>query len=71
MAPHSPTPIPSVTAPIPDDLPAGELAALLAEVGLTYDEFKQFRGLLGRPPTMVELGMAGAMWSEHCGYKHS
>ena len=71
MAPHSPTPIPSVTAPIPDDLPAADKAALLSEVGLTSDEFRQFRTMLGRPPTMVELGMAGAMWSEHCGYKHS
>jgi phosphoribosylformylglycinamidine synthase subunit PurL len=71
MAPHSPTQIPLVTAPIPDDLPTGDMAALLSEVGLTNDEYRQFRGKLGRPPTMVELGMAGAMWSEHCGYKHS
>ena len=26
---------------------------------------------LGRAPTPVELGMIGALWSEHCGYKHS
>ncbi len=26
---------------------------------------------LGREPSAVELGMFGAMWSEHCGYKHS
>ncbi|PZR94665.1 MAG: phosphoribosylformylglycinamidine synthase II, partial [Candidatus Chloroheliales bacterium] len=26
---------------------------------------------LGREPTLVELGMTGAMWSEHCGYKSS
>lgn len=27
--------------------------------------------MLGRAPTDVELGMIGALWSEHCGYKHS
>ena len=27
--------------------------------------------MLGRNPTEVELGMIAALWSEHCGYKHS
>ncbi len=27
--------------------------------------------LIGREPNAVELGMFGAMWSEHCAYKHS
>ncbi len=71
MAPHNSSHIPSVIAPIPDDLPDEELSVLLSEVGLTRDEYGQFRGKLGRQPNMVELGMAGAMWSEHCGYKHS
>ncbi|MDQ3929809.1 MAG: phosphoribosylformylglycinamidine synthase subunit PurL, partial [Chloroflexota bacterium] len=61
----------SVTDPIPADLPQGELSALLAEVGLNLDEYGRFVSRLGRQPNMVELGMAGAMWSEHCGYKHS
>src|SRR6266566_334811 len=61
----------SVLAPIPDDLPEEELIGLLSEVGLNHDEYRQFREKLGRPPNKVELGMAGAMWSEHCGYKHS
>ncbi|WP_283612767.1 AIR synthase related protein, partial [Mycolicibacterium poriferae] len=26
---------------------------------------------LDREPNPVELGMFGALWSEHCGYKHS
>ena len=26
---------------------------------------------LNREPNSVELGMFGALWSEHCGYKHS
>jgi phosphoribosylformylglycinamidine synthase subunit PurL len=63
--------IESVTAPIPEDLPREALHALLAEVGLDFDEYLLLVERLGRQPNKVELGMAGAMWSEHCGYKHS
>jgi phosphoribosylformylglycinamidine synthase subunit PurL len=70
MAPLSASPH-SVLAPVPADLPQEELSALLAEVGLNRDEYRQFVSRLGRQPNKVELGMAGAMWSEHCGYKHS
>ncbi|MBA3377340.1 MAG: phosphoribosylformylglycinamidine synthase II, partial [Chloroflexia bacterium] len=41
------------------------------EVALSDSEYAQIQELLGRDPTPVELGMFGAMWSEHCGYKHS
>jgi phosphoribosylformylglycinamidine synthase len=41
------------------------------EVALSDEEYYQIVELLGREPTPVELGMFGAMWSEHCGYKHS
>jgi len=41
------------------------------EVALTDAEWERIVALLGREPTPVELGMFGAMWSEHCGYKHS
>ena len=41
------------------------------EVALSDDEFRRIVTLLGRDPSPVELGMFGAMWSEHCGYKHS
>src|SRR4051812_4628765 len=71
MVPHKATAAQDVIAPIPDDLPEEELFSLLAEVGLTRDEYGQFVEMLGRQPNKVELGMAGAMWSEHCGYKHS
>src|SRR5438477_4420854 len=60
-----------VTSPIPLDLPRDDLMRLLSEVGLDLDEYHQFVKHLGRQPNKVELGMAGAMWSEHCGYKHS
>ncbi len=41
------------------------------EVALSDEEYAQIVELLGREPRPVELGMFGAMWSEHCGYKHS
>jgi phosphoribosylformylglycinamidine (FGAM) synthase-like enzyme len=39
--------------------------------GLTTAEFDLVVNALGREPNAVELGMFGAMWSEHCAYKHS
>src|SRR5437588_8500713 len=71
MAPHSRNSNDSVVSPIPEDISPNELRALLSEVGLSPDEYRQFVGYLGRQPNKVELGIAGAMWSEHCGYKHS
>lgn len=41
------------------------------EVALSDGEYARICELLGREPSEVELGMFGAMWSEHCGYKHS
>jgi phosphoribosylformylglycinamidine synthase II len=38
---------------------------------LTSEEFDQIRELLGREPTLVELGIFSVMWSEHCSYKSS
>jgi phosphoribosylformylglycinamidine synthase II len=45
--------------------------ALVAEHGLTPDEFQRLREMLGRDPTFTELGIVSALWSEHCSYKHS
>lgn len=39
--------------------------------GLTKDEFKKIRSLLGREPNISELGIFSVMWSEHCSYKSS
>jgi phosphoribosylformylglycinamidine synthase subunit PurL len=44
---------------------------VLAEVALSEDEYALIVEKLGREPSPVELGMFGAMWSEHCGYKNS
>jgi phosphoribosylformylglycinamidine synthase len=45
--------------------------ALVAEHGLTPDEYQTLVNLLGRTPTFTELGVVSALWSEHCSYKHS
>src|SRR4029077_14987855 len=34
-------------------------------------ESGRIRELLGRAPTLTELGVFSALWSEHCSYKHS
>jgi phosphoribosylformylglycinamidine synthase subunit PurL len=45
--------------------------ALVAEHGLSEEEYDLILGILGREPTFTELGVFSAMWSEHCGYKNS
>ena len=44
---------------------------ILDEIALTRTEYDLIVERLGREPNPVELGMFGALWSEHCGYKHS
>jgi len=43
----------------------------LDEIALSQAEYGQILDRLKREPNPVELGMFGALWSEHCGYKHS
>jgi phosphoribosylformylglycinamidine synthase II len=45
--------------------------ALVAEHGLTEEEWRRVNDMLGRAPTFTELGIVSALWSEHCAYKHS
>jgi phosphoribosylformylglycinamidine synthase len=44
---------------------------LVAEHGITSEEFDRLVSMLGRQPTFTELGIVSALWSEHCSYKHS
>ena len=44
---------------------------LVRQHGLTPDEYERFRALIGRDPTLTELGIVSAMWNEHCSYKSS
>jgi phosphoribosylformylglycinamidine synthase len=39
--------------------------------GMSGDEYATLEELLGRRPTFTELGIAAALWSEHCSYKSS
>lgn len=58
--------------PAPSDAPSAEVDAdVLAQIALSRDEYERACDMLGRAPSDVELGMIGALWSEHCGYKHS
>jgi phosphoribosylformylglycinamidine synthase subunit PurL len=41
------------------------------DAGLTEYEAALVRDLVGREPNGLEWAMFGAMWSEHCAYKHS
>jgi len=42
---------------------------IVKEHGLSPEEYGRIRGLMGREPTFVELGIFSVMWSEHCSYK--
>ncbi len=44
---------------------------LVAEHGLKPDEYQRFVELIGREPSLTELGIVSAMWNEHCSYKSS
>ena len=44
---------------------------LVAEHGLTSDEYGRILDILGREPSLTELGIFSVMWSEHCSYKSS
>jgi phosphoribosylformylglycinamidine synthase subunit PurL len=44
---------------------------IIAAHNLTQEEFGRIKGLLGREPNLVELGIFSVMWSEHCSYKSS
>ena len=43
----------------------------LDQIALTWEEYRLACERLDREPNEVELGMIGALWSEHCGYKNS
>ncbi len=44
---------------------------LIAEHGLKPEEYQRILDLIGRAPTLTELGIFSAMWNEHCSYKSS
>src|SRR5678810_915979 len=42
---------------------------MVAEHGLSDEEYERILNALGREPNLVELGVFSVMWSEHCSYK--
>jgi phosphoribosylformylglycinamidine synthase subunit PurL len=42
---------------------------IVAQHGLTPEEYERVLKVMGREPNMVELGIFSVMWSEHCSYK--
>ena len=45
--------------------------ATLERIALSRAEYERLVAMLDREPNELELGMAAALWSEHCGYKHT
>src|SRR6266478_5264504 len=44
---------------------------IVAQHGLSPDEYDKIKQLMGREPNITELGVFSVMWSEHCSYKSS
>ncbi|MDR6115767.1 MULTISPECIES: phosphoribosylformylglycinamidine synthase subunit PurL [unclassified Sphingomonas] len=44
---------------------------IVADHGLSEEEYQRVLNALGREPNLVELGIFSVMWSEHCSYKSS
>ncbi len=51
--------------------PAPLATDVVAQHQLTGEEYERIVRLLGREPTLTELGIFSVMWSEHCSYKSS
>ncbi|MFT8467139.1 phosphoribosylformylglycinamidine synthase subunit PurL [Acetobacter syzygii] len=45
--------------------------SLAREFGLTAEEYGRVLSIMGRTPSLTELGVFSVMWSEHCSYKSS
>jgi phosphoribosylformylglycinamidine synthase len=61
----------STETAIPQPLPEDRARQLAAEFGLKPEEYERALAILGRLPSMTELGLFSVMWSEHCSYKSS
>jgi phosphoribosylformylglycinamidine synthase len=58
-------------APLISDQPGAHFDKLLSAHKISASEYAQIKKLLSRSPTLSELGVFSAMWSEHCSYKSS
>lgn len=55
--------------PFPGERPV--TLEVVREHNLTEPEYGEITAMLGRTPTLTELGIFSALWSEHCSYKHT
>src|SRR3546814_14773625 len=44
---------------------------IVADHGLSPEEYDRVLNAIGREPNLVELGIFSVLWSEHCSYKSS
>ena len=44
---------------------------IVAQHGISAEEYQRILQVLGRAPSFTELGVFSVMWSEHCSYKSS
>ena len=52
-------------------MPGSITAQMVADHGLSDEEYAHVLHALGREPNLTELGIFSVMWSEHCSYKSS
>ncbi len=52
-------------------MPQPVSAELARQFGLNGDEYERVLAIMGREPSLTELGIFSVMWSEHCSYKSS
>ena len=65
----SATGVPTRAFPFPGERPV--TPDVVREHNLNELEYERIQDILGRTPTLTELGVFSALWSEHCSYKHS
>jgi len=59
-------------SPVGDSMPEPPVTQeIIAAHQLTHEEYNRASAILGREPTLTELGIFSVMWSEHCSYKSS
>lgn len=64
--------MPNALPPNPDPiLNATITPELVKKHNLLPEEYAHIQSVLGRDPTLTELGIYSVMWSEHCSYKNS
>ena len=59
----------AIAEPFPGERPVTN--ETVREHKLNPTEYRAILDLLGRTPTLTELGIFSALWSEHCSYKHT